>query len=114
MTRPEWSEIDRLDRLARLLDDQYRIPGTTIRFGLDALLGLIPGLGDSAMSIVSLYIPLRARSVGAPWRLVFLMLLNILIDFLIGLIPVLGDIADIGWRANRRNVTLLRRHFGMY
>jgi hypothetical protein len=104
------SRLLRLDRLADLLDTRFRIPGTPIRFGLDGIIGLVPGLGDAAGAVLSLYILIESRAMGASWWAIARMLLNIGIDFLVGLIPILGDIFDIGWKANRRNVALLRRH----
>jgi hypothetical protein len=98
-----------LETLARLLDEQFRIPGTSIRFGLDALVGLVPGLGDIATALVSLYVVARARDLGAPAGVLALMVGNILIDMTVGAVPVLGDVFDIAFKANRRNLELLRR-----
>ncbi|MFN3232789.1 MAG: DUF4112 domain-containing protein [Alphaproteobacteria bacterium] len=103
-------ELERLDRLAGLLDDRFRIPGTSIRMGLDGLIGLIPGIGDTVALAPTAYVVLRAMELGAPKRLVARMAGNAFIDWLIGLIPLLGDVFDIGFKANRRNVELLRRH----
>ncbi|MER9522117.1 DUF4112 domain-containing protein [Mesorhizobium sp. M0292] len=99
-----------LDLLAALLDSRWRIPGTSIRFGLDALVGLFPVLGDAATGIVSAYIVLRARNVGAGNGLVARMLGNVLLDTLVGSVPILGSIFDVYFKANNRNITLLRRH----
>lgn len=96
-------------RVARLLDDAVAIPGTGIRVGLDPLLGLVPGLGDVAGALASLYIVLGALRLGAPSSVVARMLANVAVDSLLGSIPVLGDLFDFGWKSNRRNVELLER-----
>ncbi|ESX98371.1 MULTISPECIES: DUF4112 domain-containing protein [unclassified Mesorhizobium] len=103
-----------LDLLAALLDSRWRIPGKSIRFGLDALVGLVPVLGDAATGIVSAYIVLRARNVGAGNGLVARMLGNVLLDTLVGSVPILGSIFDVYFKANNRNVRLLRRHLNKY
>ena len=102
--------IAELDLLAALLDYRWRIPGTSIRFGLDALVGLVPVLGDAATGVVSAYIVLRARSCGAGKGLIARMLGNVLLDTVVGSVPVLGSIFDVYFKANNRNVSLLRRH----
>lgn len=104
-------EIDDLERLADLMDSRFRIPGTGIRFGFDALLGLVPGIGDGLVTVPGVYILVRAHRMGAPSLLLAGMALNLAIDLVVGSIPLVGDIFDIGFRANRRNVALLRRHF---
>ncbi len=101
-------ELERLDRLATLLDNSIRIPGTGIYIGLDGLVGLIPGFGDALMLLTSLYIVLRALMLGAPLSIVLQMLINVALDFVVGSVPVLGDIFDIAFKANIRNVDLLR------
>lgn len=106
------SAVAELDLLAALLDSRWRIPGTSIRFGLDAVVGLVPVLGDAATGIVSAYIVLRARSCGAGNILVARMLGNVLLDTVVGSTPVLGSIFDVYFKANNRNITLLRRHLG--
>jgi hypothetical protein len=102
--------VAELDLLAALLDSRWRIPGTSIRFGLDALVGLVPVLGDAATGVVSAYIVLRARNCGAGKTLVARMLGNVLIDTVVGSIPILGSIFDVYFKANNRNISLLRRH----
>ena len=103
--------LARLDMLANLLDTALVIPGTNVRFGLDAIVGLVPGIGDAVTTVVSLYIVHEARQLGAPWHVVSRMLANVAIDGAIGAVPLLGDAFDVMWRANRRNVALLRAHF---
>lgn len=101
-----------LEQVADLLDSRFRIPGTRFRFGFDSLLGLVPGIGDAATAIPAIYILLRARGMRAPWPLMARMGVNVAADLAVGSVPVLGDLFDIGFKANRRNVALLRRHFG--
>ena len=99
-----------LDALARLLDSAFRIPFTRIRFGVDAIIGLIPGVGDVWGGIASAYIVLAAARRGAPKAVLLKMLFNIGVELLVGTIPVLGDLFDVTWKANVRNVGLLERH----
>ena len=105
------AELDRLDRLATLLDARWRLPLLGWRFGLDSLIGLVPGLGDAAGGLLSAWLILRARRLGAPDRVLAMMAGNVVLDVVVGSVPVLGDILDIGLKANRRNARLLRRHF---
>lgn len=102
--------LARLDGLARLLDDWVRIPLTPWRIGLDGLIGLIPGLGDVLTGAVSAWILLEAWRLDAPRPLIGRMVVNVLIDILVGTVPVGGDLFDIAWKANRRNVRLLQDH----
>jgi len=102
--------LARIDTLATLLDSALVVPGTNIRFGLDAIVGLIPGIGDLVTSLVSLYIVHEARQLGAPTHLLVRMVANIAIDGIVGSAPLAGDIFDVMWRANRRNMTLLYDH----
>jgi hypothetical protein len=99
-----------LQILARLMDSVFQIPGTGIRIGLDGLLGLIPGFGDVATSMVSLYILNSASQRGASRLVMARMAFNTLLDFTVGSIPVIGDFFDVYWRSNQRNVELLRKH----
>jgi len=100
---------DRLQWLEILLDEAFVIPGTGIRFGLDGIIGLVPGLGDILAGILSLIIPLVAWVRGVPYVTLVRMLTNVSIGLLIGTIPILGDAFDIFWKANRRNYRLLTR-----
>jgi len=97
----------RLEWFARWSDDVIRIPGTKVRIGLDPLVGLIPGVGDAASWIVSAYVPLEAWRQGAPKRLIGRMIATIATDALVGAVPLLGDLFDVTYRANRRNVETL-------
>ncbi|OWJ64081.1 hypothetical protein BWR60_26565 [Inquilinus limosus] len=105
------AELDRLDRLATLLDSRWRLPLLGWRFGLDSVIGLVPGLGDAAGGLLSAWLILRARRLGAPNRVLALMAGNVVLDVALGTVPVLGDVLDVGLKANRRNARLLRRHF---
>ncbi|HET7371062.1 MAG TPA: DUF4112 domain-containing protein [Gammaproteobacteria bacterium] len=102
-------KIRRLTRLAKLLDGQFRFPGTGWRFGLDPLIGLIPGAGDAVSAGFSLWIVIQARQLGVPTGTLARMLGNIAVDFATGLVPILGDLVDAGFKANTRNITLLER-----
>ena len=107
-TRAE--RIARIEALATLLDTAFIIPGTNLRFGIDALIGLVPGIGDAVTTAVSLWLVKEARALGAPGHLVARMLGNIAIDGVVGAVPLLGDAFDLVWKSNRRNMHLLRRH----
>jgi hypothetical protein len=99
-----------LDRLAQLLDSQWRIPGTRIKFGVDAIIGLVPGLGDLATGVVSAHLLLRAARFGIPPGLLGRMIGNVAVDTVVGSIPLLGSVFDLFFKANNRNLSLLRRH----
>ena len=100
----------RLEALANLLDTAVVFPGTNIRFGLDAVIGLVPAIGDVITTAISLYIVNEARQLGAPRYLVARMLANVAVDGLVGAVPLIGDAFDVLWRANRKNVLLLREY----
>lgn len=102
--------LERLERFAVLTDTGLRIPGTNIRFGVDALIGLIPGIGDLAGMLISLWLYVEASRLDVSGHVKWRMLGNILIDTVGGLLPVAGDLFDVAWRANSRNVALLRAH----
>jgi hypothetical protein len=102
--------LGRLARLANLLDARWGIPGTRFRIGLDGLIGLVPGVGDAAGLILSLYLVGEAWRLGVPASLLARMLVNVGLDSAVGAVPLVGDIFDIAFKANRRNVGLLRRH----
>ncbi len=103
-------EIERqLEQLSRWTDNIFRIPGLGWRFGLDPLLGLIPGLGDSATALISVYILAAAVRYRVPKITLLRMGLNIGLDYVLGAIPFVGDLFDAWWKANQKNVELLRR-----
>jgi hypothetical protein len=99
-----------LRKLEFLLDEAFRIPATQIRFGLDAVVGLVPGVGDVLAGLFSLLIPLAAWIRGVPYVTLVRMTANLGIGVLVGSIPVLGDAFDVAWKVNRRNYRLLLRH----
>jgi hypothetical protein len=98
-----------LDRLGWLMDDLFRVPVLGWRFGLDALVGLIPGFGDTATSLVSFYILVNAVRYGVPKITLLRMGLNIAIDYVVGSLPFVGDVADAWWKSNRMNLELLKK-----
>jgi len=97
--------------LASLMDNRFRIPGTNIHFGFDALIGLIPGIGDLISFLISAYIISEATKNGASGNVRSRMILNVAIDTIIGSIPLIGDIFDVGFKANQKNMRLLEQHF---
>ena len=101
-----------LRRLEFLLDEAFRIPFTRIRFGIDGIIGLFPGLGDVIAGLLSLIIPTAAWVRGVPYVTIIRMAANLCIGVLVGSIPILGDAFDIGWKTNARNYKLLQRHLG--
>ena len=107
---PNPETLDALRRWAVLLDSVFRIPGTRIRFGLDAIVGLIPGVGDISTPAFAALILMQAVRMRLPLVVQARMVLNAAIDMLLGLVPILGDLVDIGWKANMRNLALLERH----
>lgn len=100
---------EHLDYVAALLDDMFRIPGTKIRFGLDALIGWVPGIGDAMTGIASFLIVFASWRRGAKTVTLGRMIANVLLETAIGAIPVAGDVFHIVWKANRRNYRLLLR-----
>jgi uncharacterized protein DUF4112 len=103
--------LARLDALARLFDTAFIIPGTNIRFGIEAVMRLVPGIGDAAASALSCYLLYEAHRLGVPPRIFARMLLNVAIEGIVGAVPIAGDAFDVAFRANRRNVRLLRDYF---
>jgi uncharacterized protein DUF4112 len=98
--------------LAALMDDAYEIPGTKYRIGLDAIIGLLPGIGDFATMIIGSLVLKEAKRLGVSRWTRTRMMANYGLDFLIGLIPVAGDLFDIGFKAHRKNLRLLQKHLG--
>lgn len=101
--------LARLEALAKLLDVAFIIPGTNIRYGIDGLIGLIPVVGDVITTAISLWLVREARALGAPWHLTTRMLGNVALDGAVGLVPLVGDAFDVAFRANVRNMRMLRR-----
>jgi len=102
--------LARLEALAKLMDGAFVLPGTTIRFGLDGIMGLVPVAGDMIAGLVSTYLVWEAKQLGAPSWLIARMLANVFLDTTLGAIPVVGDAFDVLFRANMKNMALLRRH----
>ena len=102
--------LDALRRYAVLLDSQFRVPGTRIRFGLDAIIGLVPGVGDISTPVFAALLLVQGVRMRLPLVVQARMVLNAAIDMLLGFVPVLGDLVDIGFKANLRNLALLERH----
>lgn len=103
-------EVEQLDRLARLLDSRFGVPGTRFSFGWDSIVGLIPGIGDTLALAPSAYLVWKAHQLGVPRSTLIRMAANTGIDFAVGTVPIVGDVFDAFYKANRRNVALLRRH----
>lgn len=101
--------IARLEAFARLLDVAFVLPGTNIRYGIDGLIGLIPVVGDVVTTAISLWVVREARALGAPWHLTARMLGNVAVDGAVGIVPFVGDAFDVMFRANVRNVKMLRK-----
>jgi Domain of unknown function (DUF4112) len=107
---PDPSRLALLRRWAVLLDSAFAIPGIPVRFGFDALLGLVPGIGDLATPAFTLLVLATGVRMRVPVLVLARMVMNAGIDALIGLVPIAGDVADVGWKANLRNLELLERH----
>jgi hypothetical protein len=101
--------IARIEAIAKLLDVAFVLPGTNIRYGIDGLIGLIPVVGDIITTAISLWLVREARALGAPWYITARMLGNVAVDGVVGIVPFAGDAFDVMFRANMRNVRLLRR-----
>jgi len=109
-TGSEEDRLRRLDRLSRLLDNAFAIPGTRFRIGLDGILGLIPGIGDATGAALSIYLIVQAARLGLPVSTLLRMVGNVALETVVGAVPIVGDIFDIVWKANIRNMALLRGH----
>jgi hypothetical protein len=105
--------LRRLSSIARLMDTAVAIPFTRVRIGADSVLGLLPGLGDAAGTLVSLYLVNEARRLGVPKAKLGQMLANVGVDFVGGAVPLLGDIFDVYFKCNKRNVDVVLDHFGL-
>jgi len=103
-------EIEKLESVAQWMDSRFVLPGTSIRFGLDSVIGLIPGVGDTLTFVTTAYFLGKAHRYKLPWQIKAQILWNGFLDWLIGLVPLIGDIFDIGWKSNMRNVELLKTH----
>jgi hypothetical protein len=104
------AHLDRLRRWSELLDQAFRIPGTNIRFGWDVIVGLIPGIGDLSSPLFGMLLLIQAYRMRVPPVVQARMVINAIVDALLGLVPGLGNVADIFWKANTWNMRLLERH----
>ena len=107
---PDPSRLVQLRRWAVLLDSAFKVPGLPVRFGLDAIVGLVPGVGELTTPVFTMLLLFTGLRMRVPLVVLARMVLNTGVDALIGLVPVLGDITDVGWKANLRNLDLLERH----
>ena len=107
---PQTKAVARARELARVLDAAVAIPGTNIRIGLDSIIGLLPGGGDAIGAALSSIIVLTALKQGVPQPVVWRMVGNVVIDTVIGSVPLIGDLFDVAWRANTKNADLLARY----
>lgn len=110
--QPHLQTLQHLRQLSRLLDSAIGIPGTRFRFGLDPILGLIPGGGDTVGAVLSVYIVFRAAQMGLPSESLRKMVTNVLLESVVGTVPLVGDFFDASWKANSRNVQLIEEHLG--
>lgn len=106
----ESSRLRLIRKLSYYLDNSIGIPGTGYRVGLDAIIGLVPGLGDVAGAILSAYIVYEASRLGVPKKTLLHMTFNVALETLIGAVPIVGDVFDAAWKANTRNIVLLDKH----
>ena len=104
------TSVARLEALAKLMDGVFVLPGTNIRMGLDAIIGLVPVAGDMLAGLISTYLIWEARRLGAPRWLIARMIANTFLDTTLGAVPILGDAFDVMFRANMKNMALLRKH----
>jgi len=103
--------LERIDVLARLFDTAFILPGTNVRFGIEAVMRLVPGVGDAAASALSCYLLYEAHRLGVPKHVFARLVTNVAIEGIAGAIPLVGDLFDVGFRANRRNVRILKEYF---
>ncbi len=105
--------LQRLRRLAWLIDGAFAIPFTRFRFGLNSVIGLTPAAGDAVLAVISLYIVNEARHLGVPSRVISKMLRNVAIEAVGGAVPILGNLFDVAFKANLRNLALIEDHLGV-
>jgi hypothetical protein len=108
---PQSRDFKQLDWIAKLMDAQFSVPGTNFRFGLDGIIGLIPGAGDISTFAISAYLLTIMARNGAGGYVMARMVVNVVIDALFGMIPILGDLFDIAFKANMRNLKLMKEHY---
>jgi len=103
--------LDRIDALSKLFDTAFVLPGTNIRFGIEAVMRLVPGIGDAAASALSCYLLYEAHRLEVPSQVFARLVANVALEGVVGAVPLVGDLFDVGFRANRRNVRILKEHF---
>lgn len=113
LTPAERAALRRCRRAATVLDEAFRVPGTSYRFGVDPVVGLLPVGGDVVTALPGLYMFAEAYRLGAPTGTLLRMLVNVLLDLTVGSIPLIGGLFDAAWKANSRNVALLEEHLGV-
>ena len=106
----ETPELKWVDKITELMDSKFRVPGTNFRFGLDPILGLVPGLGDASSLAVSGSLIYYMAKFGASRKLIYMMIGNVVLDATLGSIPILGNIFDFAFKANQRNIRMLKRY----
>jgi len=104
------NDIEKLESMANWMDSRFKLPGIPIRIGMDSIIGLIPFVGDSVTFLSTAYLLGKAHGYGLPWHVKARIFWNGFIDWLIGSIPLIGDIFDIGWKANLKNVALIKKY----
>ena len=107
------ARLKRLRRIAWLIDGAFRLPGTRFRFGLNSMIGLTPAAGDAVLAAISLYIVNEARLLGVPGHKLARMLRNVAVEAAMGIVPVVGDLFDMGFKANLRNLAIIEEHLGV-
>lgn len=107
------ARLDRLQSFSYWLDNAIAIPGTPYRFGLDPIIGLLPGGGDTVTGLLSAYLVWEAARLGLPRATLVRMVWNILLEVIVGTIPVVGDLFDFAWKANSKNMRLIRQHLDL-
>ena len=110
LTPAQEQRLELVRRLSRLLDSAFVVPGTSMRVGLDPILGLLPGLGDLVSPLFAIGVLWQARELRLPRVVQLRMIANVAIDSLVGIVPIAGDLFDFAWKANERNLVLLERH----
>jgi len=113
VANPRYTSLQRLRQLSHVLDNSIPIPGTGYRIGLDPILGLLPGAGDTVAGALSAYIVVEAARMGVPRETLLKMASNIILEVVLGSVPMLGDLFDAAWKANARNIALLESHVDM-
>ncbi|WP_131113741.1 DUF4112 domain-containing protein [Lichenihabitans psoromatis] len=110
---PTQARLANLRRIAWLIDGAFRLPFTRFRFGLNSMIGLTPAAGDAVLAVISLYIVNEARRLGVPNAKLLVMLRNVGIEAVVGVVPIVGDLFDMAFKANLRNLAIIEDHIGV-